>query len=203
MIAIVDLQSIGRDHIPFNTAFLRMIRKTAPGEQLILVCREDHRHEIGAVLSEEDIGFVGLPPALHDAAPGRFVAHHEQAHFAFVESFCREHAVDRLILLGVRADLLDRARRRPPASRVDILFHATLAEPLRWRSRNPLRRRRDMFGVLRRRFPPSIRLIFLEKGIARQAAPLLAEGVPSGDHNVNEHERAALHECQDSDEENL
>lgn len=173
MIAIVDLQSIGRDHIPFNTAFLRILRRTVGGEKAVMVCREDHRQAIADVLVAENVDFLALPDRLHHAPRGRLAGYDERDHFAFVSKLCADLGVDHLILLGVRADMLERVRRKPPAARVDVLFHATLAEPLGWRSRNPLRRRLDMFGVLGRRFPSSVRLIFLEEGIADQAAHLL------------------------------
>ena len=174
MIAIVDLQTIGRDHIPFNTAYLRLQRRIAGAEEIVMVCRPDHQREIAAVLAETGIEFVAVPEQLHCPPTGLLKAFDERGQDCFIRDLCRERRVARLVLLGVRADLLDRIRMHPPAPAVDIIFHATLAEPAKWRARNPLRRRLDMFGILSRRFPPAVRLIFLEEGIAALTDTLVA-----------------------------
>lgn len=175
MKAIVDLQSIGRDHIPFNTSFLQIMRRIAGSETILLICRADHEREIHDVRSDLNIGFIELPDHLHKPPPGRLVAYREADHHAFLVDLCKRHAIDHLVVLGVRADLLERIRRRPPTAWVDIVFHATLAEPVKWRSRNPLRSRLDLFGVLGRRFPSNVRLVFLEDGVARAAGQLITK----------------------------
>lgn len=174
MKAIVDLQSLARDHIPFNTAFLQIARRVFGDEDILFVAREDHVAEYRPLLDTLKIQFVPLPRELHAPPRGRFVIYDEKAHYRFIDDLCRQHSADHLVMLGVRADLLERLRRRPPVPRVDALFHATIAEPTLWRSRNPFQRRFDMFGVLKRRFLPAVRLIFLEDGIEQKARAMLA-----------------------------
>lgn len=176
MKVIVDLQSLARDHIPFNTAFLQIARRVFGDEDILFVAREDHVAEYRALLDDQRIAFLPLPPDLHTPPRGRLVTHDERAHYRFVEQLCVDRSADHLIMLGVRCDMLERLRRQPPAPRVDALLHATIAEPTLWRSRNPFLRRFDMFGVLRRRFPTNVRLIFLEDGIEQKARAMLAPG---------------------------
>ncbi|KKC26059.1 hypothetical protein [Sphingomonas sp. SRS2] len=170
---VVDLQSISRDHIPFNTAFLKLLRQAARNEPIAMLCRQDHADAIAPYVADDDIRFLALPSHLHEPPRGRFVRFNEREQHAFVETIWRQTSADHLILLGCRADMLERLRRRPPPVAMDVVLHATLAEGIKWRSRNPLRRRRDMFATLRRRFPSTVRLIFLEQGIADRARPLI------------------------------
>lgn len=171
---IVDFQAIAKDHTPFNTCFLRLIRDAFPGETVKMACREDHHQAILPYVGQLGIEFIPVPEELHNPPRGRLVAQDERAHYAFVVELCRRFRVEHLILLGVRADMLRRLRAKRPAARIDIVLHGTLAEPSHWRSRNPFRKRLDLWGVMGRRFPRSMQFIFLEEGIADRMVPMMA-----------------------------
>ncbi|MBZ6377171.1 hypothetical protein B5C34_06265 [Pacificimonas flava] len=152
---VFDLEVSGLSHVPFNRDLLRIIGLAHPGISIEMHGEDAHIAALDAFDYPVPVSFVRAGHGdWAGTAKAAYIAAHGKA----------DHAV----VLGAGANyfgaLLKLAKTRPGTG-FDFVGHSELAEPARWRSRNPLVRRRDMFGLLARRFPANARLVVLEPAI--------------------------------------
>jgi len=159
VILVVDTIVRGGSHVPFNSALLRVLHLAYPGEDIVMSAARSHI----AMLSEEP----GMEAVRTDGLDEDVGAHYGDLLAALI---CRERP-DSVVVSGCSADQLRALRaiasRRPDVS-FDVFMHSELAEPAHWRSRNPLARRKDMFGTVANGFPRNVRLVVLEYAIEQR-----------------------------------
>lgn len=165
MIIVFDFYADGRAHLPFNTSLFQLLRATYDSEQILFFANGSHLREVRQV--------EGWPARIDTYPIPRWVASNagrQQSRLIHqtVELFEPQH----IMILGAKRTLMPELgplARKHARVGWDIVFHGSLAEPARWRSRNPLVRRRDLFGVLASPQPRNMRLLFLEQAIAKNA----------------------------------
>lgn len=166
MIDVLDLMNKGRTHLPFNYSFLAILARAYPGEKIVFRAHASHLEalaEMGPL--PEGVSVSPVPDdAFFERRKGGVIEN-----YGAVDYLCRTSLARNVVLMGARDWFLYRLIRIDELlSRVsfDIVFHATLAEPAHWRSRNPFVRRKDLFGILAGRIPSGVRFIVLERAIA-------------------------------------
>ncbi|MEE4350706.1 MAG: hypothetical protein V2J26_10790 [Pacificimonas sp.] len=159
-IAVFDFEVSGLSHVPLNRDLLHVLTRAYPDAEITMHGEAAHI----AALSNS-----GLPHGIrckdHGTPP-------RSAQAAMVG----EAEADHKLVLGCPADALApllSAAGRDLASAYDLFAHYELAEPARWRSRNPLARRRDLFGLLGRRWPTNVRYTVLEPAVLDQLERIL------------------------------
>ncbi|GAB3678459.1 hypothetical protein [Salinisphaera aquimarina] len=179
MILVVDTIVRGGSHVPFNSALLRVLRLAYPGDEIVMSAAGSH---IAALMEEDGMEAVRVDSLDEDV--GMHYGH-------LIAELIRREKPDSVVVSGCSAEQL-RALRAIAIRRSDVSFdafmHSELAEPAHWRSRNPLVRRKDMFGTIARGFPSNMRLVVLEYAIEqrlrtiagrRQATAVFPHPLPS------------------------
>jgi len=186
VILVLDTVVLAGSHVPFNSALLRVLHLAYPQEDILMGAAGSH------------IAILRCEPGMEAV---RFDLLDEQAGKSFgalLLAYIRDQEPENVVVSGCSAEQL-RVVREIASRRRDISFdafmHSELAEPAHWRSRNPLTRRKDMFGTIARGFPANMRLVVLEyaietrlRSIARrkQAVAVFPHPLPGGAHLSSE-----------------
>lgn len=164
MIDVYDFLNKGRTHLPFNSAFLSILAAAYPNRAVRIAAHASHIAALGEMDLPTSVRMLPLPDAAFQSEHSRTSIRNTGA----IRHLQSAPLAPNVVIMGARAWFLSALlsdKRLLSTSAFDIVFHATLAEQAKWRSRNPFVRRSDLFSVLGRRMPSTLRFIVLEGAI--------------------------------------
>jgi hypothetical protein len=179
-ILLFDFISHETMHLPFNEEYLRTLRAAFPLDEIVFRARAGHIANLAPRVADlPGITFAACPPF----APPFGLSRHSLIGGRWAARRCRRVMADaitgqspRLVtLLGVDANLyavIGMGWRRIARARLHMVLHGQLGDAMVWRSRNPVARAMDMIAQIRRRPPPSARLLALELGVREAIAAI-------------------------------
>jgi hypothetical protein len=179
-IALFDFISHETMHLPFNEAYLRVLRDAFPDYRIVFRARAGHVANLKARIADlEGIEFEACEPF---TPPFGLSSHNPLGGWLAAQS-CRKTMADAVrgqplrlaTLLGVDGSLYAAIGRHWPAissAPLHMILHGQLGDAMIWRSRNPLARAADLVAQVQRPPPPSVRLLALELGVQEAIAEL-------------------------------
>lgn len=181
-VAVFDFLSHENMHQAFNEGYLRTLTAAYPDDRIVFYARTGHIANLAPRLSDVPrLNFQSAPPF----EPPFYLSRHNPIAGHWAALRCREFIArciaDRRLrlaaLLGVESNLwavIGRSWPKLSSGPLHMILHGQLGDAMIWRSRNPLIRGFDMVAQLRRRLPPSVRLVTLELGVAGAIAAIAA-----------------------------
>jgi hypothetical protein len=194
-IAVFDVLSHARMHLPFNEGYLRILRCAFPERSIAFSAAEDHIRALSQRFTAADrIAFHAIAPMVipfglsrHNPIGGRLAA---RRCVATMGRALASATPDLVCVLGVDANLfavLGGGWTRLSAAPLHMVLHSQLGDAMLWRSRNPFIRAGDFVAQLGRVLPPHLRIVALELGVREaitEVSPSLAGSVDTLEHPI-------------------
>lgn len=179
-IALFDFISHETMHLPFNEAYLRVVRAAFPDDRIIFRARAGHIANLQPRVADlSGIAFEACAPltipfglSSHNPLGGRLAAR-SCRHFMAMALDGRPTRL--AVLLGVDGSLyagIGLQWAGVSQAPLHMILHGQLGDAMIWRSRNPLVRANDLVSQIRHPLPPSVKLVALELGVAEAIADL-------------------------------
>ena len=194
-IAVFDFLSDEHVHLPFNEAYLRILRAAYPDDRVWFRGAKGHVDRLAPRVADiADIVFqpcqpFGTPFGLshHNPLAGGWAA---RQCLRLITQVAAGRPVRLIALLGFNASLLSvMGRGWSPASAppLHMVLHSQLGEAMVWRSRNPFIRSGDLISQITRPLAPSVRIVVLELGIKEaisDASPTISPSIVTLEHPI-------------------
>ncbi len=188
-------------HLPFNEAFLKVVRTAFPDKRLLFSASQGHIDNLTTNIGQtEGIDFVPIAPL--SAPPGKSLHHPwtgrpaARTCLAEAEQLLAGKRPDLAVLCGMDANLLAVFRKAwfvSVGAPLHYVLHNQLSAAMAWRSRNPIVRAFDFSSAFAKPLPSGQSILVLELGLAttiQELFPVHRGRVLTLEHPVVEEEAA-------------
>ena len=195
VIAVFDFLSHDHVHLPFNEAYLRLLRAGYPSDRIVFRATPGHVERLAPRLA--DLANITFEPC-EPFTPPLGLSHHNPLAGRWAARQCRNliaretggRPVRMTALLGFNASLLavlGHGWPRVCAGPLHMILHSHLGEAVGWRSRNPFIRAGDLISQLERPLPLSVLIVALELGMNEaigELSPALSRSIITLEHPI-------------------